>query len=145
MNMWSIQNGPRRISAALMAMALLALGGCSYAPPKGVAVVTPFELERYLGHWYEIARLDHAFERGLSNVNATYRQRAAGSVEVINRGYGDKRGEWQEAVGTARFIGSEDVGSLKVSVFGPFYGGYHAVALDRQVYRWAMVMGADRD
>lgn len=145
MNMWIIQNGPRRISAALLALALLALSGCSHAPPQGVAVVTPFELERYLGTWYEIARLDHSFERGLSNVHAVYSQRPDGSVEVINRGYDDARGAWQEAVGTARFIGPEDVGSLKVSFFGPFYGGYHIVALDRQDYRWAMVMGPDRD
>lgn len=145
MNMWSIRNGSRRTPAALLVLALLVLGGCSYAPPKGVEVVTPFELERYLGHWYEIARLDHSFERGLSNVNATYRKRADGSIEVINRGYNDKRGAWQEAVGKAKFTGATDVGSLKVSFFGPFYGGYNVVALDRQNYRWAMVMGPDRD
>lgn len=135
----------RSALAALLLLPLLGLVGCSYAPPKGVAVVSPFELPRYLGTWYEIARLDHSFERGLSNVNARYRQRPDGSVEVINRGYDEKRRRWQEAVGTARFIGAENVGSLKVSFFGPFYGGYHLVALDQQDYRWALVMGPNRD
>ena len=135
----------RSALAALLLLPLLGLVGCSYAPPKGVAVVSPFELPRYLGTWYEIARLDHSFERGLSNVNARYRQRPDGSVEVINRGYDEKRRRWQEAVGTARFIGAENVGSLKVSFFGPFYGGYHLVALDQVNYSWAMVAGADRD
>lgn len=135
----------RSALAALLLLPLLGLVGCSYAPPKGVAVVSPFELPRYLGAWYEIARLDHSFERGLSNVNARYRQRPDGSVEVINRGYDEKRRRWQEAVGTARFIGAENVGSLKVSFFGPFYGGYHLVALDQQDYRWALVMGPNRD
>lgn len=135
----------RSALAALLLLPLLGLVGCSYAPPKGVAVVSPFELPRYLGTWYEIARLDHSFERGLSNVHARYRQRPDGSVEVINRGYDEKRRRWQEAVGTARFIGAENVGSLKVSFFGPFYGGYHLVALDQQDYRWALVMGPNRD
>ena len=134
----------RSTLAALLLLPLLGLVGCSHAPPKGVAVVSPFELPRYLGTWYEIARLDHSFERGLSNVYAVYGQRPDGSVEVINRGYDTQRGRWQEAVGTARFIGAADVASLKVSFFGPFYGGYHVVALD-QGYRWAMVMGPNRD
>ena len=134
----------RSTLAALLLLPLLGLVGCSHAPPKGVTVVSPFELQRYLGTWYEIARLDHSFERGLSNVYAVYGQRPDGSVEVINRGYDTQRGRWQEAVGTARFIGAADVASLKVSFFGPFYGGYHVVALD-QGYRWAMVMGPNRD
>ena len=133
------------IRCALAALLLVGLAGCAYTPPSGVAVVSPFELPRYLGTWYEIARLDHSFERGLSNVHARYRQRLDGSVEVINRGYDEKRGRWREAVGTARFIGAQDVGSLKVSFFGPFYGGYHQVALDQRDYRWAMVMGPSRD
>ncbi len=51
---------------------------------------------------------------------------------------------WREAVGRALFTGAPDVASLKVSFFGPFYGGYHVVALDAQDYRWAMVIGPDR-
>ncbi len=124
---------------------LLGLSACSTTPPDGMTAVTPFDIHRYAGKWYEIARLDHAFERGLSDVNATYRLQADGSVEVINRGYDSHKGDWRQAIGRALFIGESDRASLKVSFFWPFYGGYHVVALDQQNYRWAMVVGPDRD
>ncbi len=129
-------------SAAIGAMLVAA---CSTAPPEGVRVVEPFALERYLGRWYEIARLDHSFERGLADVSATYARRADGGVEVVNRGYDIERGQWRAATGRAYFTGSPERASLKVSFFGPFYGGYHVVALDREQYRWAMVLGPSRD
>ena len=131
-------------SAVLLMMALPVLTGCSTQPPTGVAVVTPFDVQRYEGKWYEIARLDHRFERGLTDINATYRRQADGSVQVINRGYDAEDREWDQAVGKAFFTGAPNMGSLKVSFFGPFYGGYHVVALDKD-YRWSMVMGPDRD
>jgi apolipoprotein D and lipocalin family protein len=65
-------------------------------------------------------------------------------VQVINRGFNTVKNEWKEAVGKALFTGESDRGSLKVSFFGPFYGGYHVVALD-PAYRWSMVVGPDRD
>ena len=123
----------------------LTLVACSTLPPDGVRPVTSFDINRYLGHWYEIARLDHSFERGLSDVSATYQLQDDGSVKVINRGYDTQRQTWKEAVGRALFIGDSRTASLKVSFFGPFYGGYHVIALDRQGYRWALVSGPDRD
>ena len=129
---------------AMLLLGLIGLSGCSVAPPKGVEVVQPFDLKRYLGTWYEIARLDHSFERNLDNVKALYSLRDDGNVEVINSGYDMRTGERQEAVGVAKFTGAENVGSLKVSFFGPFYGGYHLIALDPE-YRWAMVIGQNRD
>jgi apolipoprotein D and lipocalin family protein len=124
---------------------LLVLGGCAVAPPSGVTPITGFELNRYLGKWYEIARLDHSFERGLSNVSATYRPREDGGVKVVNRGYDDRAGIWKEVEGRAYFTGEPTVGSLKVSFFGPFYGGYHIIALDKENYSWAMIGGPSRD
>ena len=124
---------------------LFALSGCSTAPPAGMDPVTPFDLTRYEGKWYELARLDHSFERGLSDVSATYRAQPDGSIEVVNRGYDSERKGWQEATGKALFVDDPNRGSLKVSFFGPFYGGYHVVALDQQNYRWAMVVGPNRD
>ena len=124
-------------------LALLAFGllsGCFTSPPEGVRVVSPFDLQRYLGTWFEVARLDHSFERGLVDVNATYKTNADGTVAVINRGFDPQKGEWKEAVGVARFTGDPQTASLKVSFFGPFYGGYHVIALDPD-YRWAMVIG----
>ena len=131
-------------SAVLLMMALPVLTGCSTQPPAGISAVTPFDVQRYEGKWYEIARLDHRFERGLTDINATYRRQADGSVQVINRGYDAEDREWDQAVGKAFFTGARNMGSLKVSFFGPFYGGYHVVALDKD-YRWSMVMGPDRD
>jgi apolipoprotein D and lipocalin family protein len=131
--------------AVLMLAALMGLSACSTTPPEGMSPVSPFDITRYVGKWYEIARLDHSFERDLSDVSATYSQQDDGSVKVINRGYNTKHADWREAIGRALFTGDTDRASLKVSFFGPFYGGYHVVALDQQNYRWAMVVGPDRD
>jgi apolipoprotein D and lipocalin family protein len=123
----------------------LTMSGCSTAPPTGLTSVTPFEVNRYLGKWYEIARLDHSFERGLTDVSATYTLKSDASLEVINRGFNTKKNEWKSATGRALFTGSQQQGSLKVSFFGPFYGGYHVLALDQTGYQWALVSGPDRE
>ena len=129
--------------ALLLAGSALLLAGCaSTRPPPGVTAFTPFDVQRYAGRWYELARLDHAFERGMTNVSAGYTVQADGSVRVVNRGYAPATGQWREAVGKARFTGAPTTGSLKVSFFGPFYGGYHVAALDPN-YRWALVLGPD--
>ena len=73
----------------LLLSLILLFGGCATAPPSGITPITGFELNRYLGQWYEIARLDHSFERGLSNVSAHYGLRDDGGVAVLNRGYDD--------------------------------------------------------
>lgn len=117
----------------------IVLAGCT-GIPKGVTPVQGFQLERYLGTWYEIARLDHSFEEGLDNVTATYQQRPDGGVDVLNRGHDPARKTWREAKGRAYFLADPETASLKVSFFGPFYGGYHVMALDSN-YRWAMVSG----
>lgn len=132
-------------STILAVSFVLTLGACSTAPPEGLRPVTSFDINRYLGQWYEIARLDHSFERGMSDVNATYQLQDDGSVKVINRGYDTRKQAWKEAVGRALFIGDSQTASLKVSFFGPFYGGYHVIALDEQNYRWSLVAGPDRD
>ncbi|WP_394708517.1 lipocalin family protein [uncultured Desulfuromusa sp.] len=127
-----------------LACSLFMLFGCSSAP-KGVTPIATFDLDRYLGTWYEIARLDHRFERSLSHVSATYSSRADGGIDVLNRGYDKKTGEWKEANGRAYFLESPQKGSLKVTFFWPFYAGYHVIALDQQNYSYALVSGPDRD
>ncbi|WP_145563578.1 outer membrane lipoprotein Blc [Yersinia aldovae] len=117
---------------------------CSVTPPKDVKVVDNFQLPRYLGTWYEIARLDHSFERGLDSVSANYTPRDDGGVKVINRGYNQKKQQWQESIGKAYFIGSPQQASLKVSFFGPFYGGYNVIDLDDE-YQHALIAGPNRD
>ena len=122
---------------------LLLLGACT-SVPEGLTVISGFDLERYLGTWYEIARLDHKFERGLSNVTATYSLRDDGGVHVVNQGYNEKAGKWDEAVGKAYFVESPDKGRLKVSFFGPFYGGYNIIEIDQVGYQYSMVAGPNR-
>lgn len=122
---------------------LLSVAGCS-GIPQNINAITGFELNRYLGTWYEIARLDHSFERGLDNITATYSLNEDGSVKVINKGRNKETGKWEQAEGKAHFVGNSDQGRLKVSFFGPFYGGYNIIALDKQSYAYAMVTGPDR-
>lgn len=131
------------LQASFLALCTLLLAGCMTQVPEGIEPVAPFDLSRYEGRWYEIARLDHGFERGLTDVNARYRIQPDGSVEVVNRGYDPARGAWRQATGRAVFIDRPGVGSLKVSFFGPFYGGYHVVELDPE-YRWSLVSGPTR-
>ena len=123
----------------LLLVASFLLAGCT-GIPEGVTPVRGFQLERYLGTWYEIARLDHSFERGLVDVTATYQTRSDGGIDVINKGYDPAKHDWREAKGRAYFLDKPDIASLNVSFFGPFYGGYHVMALDPD-YRWAMVAG----
>jgi len=127
-------------AALLLATGLL---GCT-GVPKGLDPVSGFDAERYLGKWYEIARLNHSFEKNLSNVTAVYAADKSGDIIVLNRGYNEKTGKWKQIEGRARFIGDKTIGSLKVSFFGPFYGGYHVIALDSENYGYAMVAGPSR-
>ncbi|RRZ89010.1 lipocalin family protein [Erwinia sp. 198] len=117
---------------------------CTTTPPKGVTPIEGFNADLYLGSWYEIARLDHRFERGLDHVTATYSKRDDGGLKVINRGFNVKKQRWQESIGKAYFTGSPSQAALKVSFFGPFYGGYNVIALDKD-YQHALVCGPNRN
>jgi apolipoprotein D and lipocalin family protein len=97
-----------------------------------------------LGKWYEIARLDHSFERGLTRVTAEYSLRDDGGIRVLNRGYSEKDKEWKEAEGKAYFVQRTDQGYLKVSFFGPFFGSYIVFELDHENYRYALVSGPEK-
>lgn len=108
--------------------------------PKGVKAVKPFSVQKYLGTWYEIARFDFFFERGLSKTTANYSMNDDGSIRVVNRGYDAAKNRWKEAEGKAKFVGATDIAMLKVSFFGPFYSGYNVIALDDH-YRYALVVG----
>ena len=118
------------------------LGGCVKYPAE-ITPVEGFDVSRYLGTWYEIARLDHSFERGLEQVTAEYSMREDGGIEVVNRGYSVENQSWKEAVGKAYFVRSPDIGYLKVSFFGPFYGAYVVFDIDDAGYQYAFVSGPD--
>ncbi|MCG7537364.1 lipocalin family protein [Pseudoalteromonas sp. OOF1S-7] len=125
-------------------MMTLVLSSC-LGMPQGVQPVGNFELNRYLGKWYEIARLDHSFERGLSKVTAQYSMRDDGGVKVINRGFNAEENQWREAEGKAFFVNQDNEAYLKVSFFGPFYGAYVVFELDHDNYQYAFVSGPDTD
>jgi apolipoprotein D and lipocalin family protein len=127
----------------LLSISLLLLT-CCLGYPESVRPVTGFELERYLGTWYEIARLDHSFERGLEKVSAEYTIREDGGLEVKNRGFSIEKNRWNEAVGKAFFVGNEYEGYLKVSFFGPFYGSYVIFELDKKDYQYAFISGSSK-
>lgn len=130
----------RRLAFAAL---LLMVAGCT-AKPDGVDPVRPFDINRYGGEWFEIMRLDHSFERGLTNVTATYTLRDDGSVGVLNRGFDRKACQWKDADGRAVFQGARDIASLSVTFFWPFAGGYHVFELDQDDYGWALVSGPSR-
>lgn len=120
-------------------MAIVSFSSC-FSIPKGAVAVKPFVAEKYMGTWYEIARLDFKYERDLSQTTATYSLNGDGSVKVVNRGYNVKTGEWKEAIGKAKLIGAPDEARLKVSFFGPFYASYNVIALEPD-YTYALVVG----
>ncbi|WLT32595.1 lipocalin family protein [Geothrix sp. PMB-07] len=120
---------------------LLTMLGCT-GVPDGVKPVQGFDLNRYLGQWHEVARLDHGFERGLTQVTATYSLRPDGSVKVLNRGWDATSGKWKVAEGRALFVGAASEGRLKVSFFGPFYGAYTVIELEPE--RYSMICGPSR-
>ena len=127
----------------LILIILLLLSGCT-GIPENVKPIENFKLQDYLGQWYEIARLDHSFERGLSQVTAHYSMREDGGVKVINRGYLEQENKWKEKEGKAYFVDGENKGYLKVSFFGPFYGSYVIIDLDQEHYQYAVVCGPDK-
>lgn len=108
--------------------------------PKGAVPVKPFNKNKYMGKWYEIARLDFRFEKGLNNTTAFYSINEDGSIKVVNSGYNPETDQVEQTVGKATFIGSPDEARLKVSFFGPFYSGYNVIAIDPD-YKYALVAG----
>jgi apolipoprotein D and lipocalin family protein len=134
----------KTIIPCLFCSVVFILSGC-VGIPEGIKPVENFQLDRYLGQWYEIARLDHSFERGLSKVTADYSLREDGGINVVNRGFLAKNNAWQEALGKAYFVNDTNEGYLKVSFFGPFYGSYIVFELDAVGYQYAFISGPDKD
>jgi apolipoprotein D and lipocalin family protein len=122
---------------------LMSLFSCR-SIPRGVEAVKDFDKERYLGKWYEIARIDFKFERDMNNTTAEYSPMANGKIKVVNKGYNYKKKKWETATGKAKFVGDESTAMLKVSFWGPFYAGYNVIKLDT-AYKYALVAGKNFD
>ncbi|WOT05902.1 lipocalin family protein [Shewanella youngdeokensis] len=125
-------------------LSMFFLSACTNLP-KGIEPVNEFELPKYLGTWYEIARLDHSFERGMEQVTANYAMRDDGGVKVTNRGFKTAEQVWESADGKAFFVDDATVGHLKVSFFGPFYGSYVVYELDKEAYQYAFITSYNRE
>jgi len=133
-----------KLKQVFVILLMLLVAGCTTIP-KSVQPVSGFELSRYLGKWYEIARLDHAFETGMVRVTATYSLRDDGGIDVLNRGFSTLDRRWQEAQGKAYFVDKSDEGYLKVSFFGPFYAAYVIFEVEREEYQYAFISGPNHD
>ena len=129
---------------ALIGIGLILTSCSSTTIPEKAQAVQNFEKEKYLGKWYEIARLDFKYEKGLNNTTAEYSLKDNGMIKVDNKGYDYKKEEWEQSIGKAKFVGDENVAMLKVSFFGPFYAGYNVVAIDKD-YKYALVTGESLD
>lgn len=132
------------IALAIGAGVIALTSACSVTIPKGAKAVKPFDGDRYLGKWYEIARLDFKFEKHLNNVTAQYSKGEEGMIKVLNRGYHVIKKEWKESTGKAKFVRDPQEARLKVSFFGPFYAGYNVIAIDKD-YQYALVAGNNLD
>ena len=101
------------------------------------STVNQLDIHRYMGKWYEIARYDHSFEKGMNYVTAEYSLREDGKIQVVNKGI--KNGEKKESIGKAKQPDPQKYpGRLKVSFFLWFYGDYYILELDKD-YQYALV------
>ncbi|MGO4293079.1 lipocalin family protein [Chitinophaga sp. RAB17] len=122
------------------AAAIILYNSCKVSIPRGATAISPFDVRRYVGTWYEIARLDYKFEHNLTNVTATYSLNDDGELEVDNKGFSPAKQLWKESTGIAKFVKTPDIARLKVSFFGPFYAGYNIIDIDKH-YKHALVVG----
>ena len=132
------------VIAAVGIVGLALLSSCSVGIPKGATAVQNFNSDKYLGKWYEIARFDFRFERGLNNVTATYSMKDNGNIKVDNRGYNFEKKKWSQSTGEAKFVDKENVARLKVSFFKPIWAGYNVIDMDED-YKYALVAGNNLD
>ena len=105
---------------------------------ENLVVVENFEVDKYIGKWYEIARFDSRFEKDLNQTTAEYSLGENGKIIVVNKGYNFKKNKWESVQGKAKFAQTKNLGDLKVSFFGPFYAPYKILQLDNN-YQYALV------
>jgi apolipoprotein D and lipocalin family protein len=131
------------LRVGLLSLIVLSLVACT-GKPEGIEPISAFDSERYLGKWYEVARIENRFEQGLSQVTATYTARDDGGITVVNRGFDMSEARWKEAIGKAYFVDDRSSAHLKVSFFGPFYASYIAFHVGEN-YDHAFITGNSKD
>ncbi|AJI72752.1 hypothetical protein FTDG_01641 [Francisella tularensis subsp. novicida GA99-3548] len=133
----------KKLVLIILTTAFILLSGC-VTKPANINPVENFQADKYLGKWYEIARFDNSFEKGMTNVYAEYSLNPDGTIKVVNSGIKPSTGKRSYATGVAKFVEDKNIGYLKVSFFRPFYGAYVVFKLDDN-YKYAYVAGADKD
>lgn len=109
-------------------------------PAAQIEPVADFDVQRFVGDWYEIARMERGAGKPLTRSRVEYELQDDGGLLITSRGFHTGTNRWVESTGIARFVGSPNFGAMKASFFGPFFEGYHVVAIDPD-YHWAMLMG----
>lgn len=131
---------------ALSAVSMLALAWFACGKKVDQPTVKELDLKRYMGTWYEIARFDHSFERGLAGVTATYALQEDGKISVLNQGFkGGLDGKKSSAKGKARMPDPSQPGKLEVSFFAFFYAPYWVLDLDTVNYQYALIGSPGQD
>ena len=139
-----MKNKYNLIIGAAFAIGAITIFSACRTIPRGVHAVKPFDKDKYMGKWFEIARFDFRFEKNLNNTTAEYSLRNDGKIKVVNRGFNFKTGKQKEVIGKAKFVAADNEAKLKVSFFGPFYSGYNVISIDKD-YKYALVSGKNRD
>ncbi|PKF74935.1 lipocalin family protein [Chryseobacterium sp. PMSZPI] len=129
------------VPVSLGALAYLAFHSYSVGIPRGAVAVKDFDIKKYLGRWYEIARFDYKFEKNMDNVTAEYLEKSDGTIRVVNKGYNYLKKVWEESIGEAKFVKNITEARLKVSFFKPFWAGYNVIDIDEE-YQYALVTGS---
>lgn len=132
------------VLAAAGAAVVIALLKNKRTIPEGVTAIKPFDIRKYMGKWYEIARFDFRYEKNLDHTTAEYKLNDDGTVQVVNRGRDQTTAKWKQATGKAKFVDRNDEAMLKVSFFGPFYAGYNVIAMEGD-YQQVLVSGDSKE
>jgi lipocalin len=130
----------KKLTKAILGLSLAIAAGCVSVPKVDNAPIAALNLNRYLGEWYEIARFDHSFERGVEQAKANYTQNADGTIKVVNSGIKDSKPK--TAIGKGKT--TDTPGLLRVSFFGPFYADYRVMLIDKD-YSHALVGSGSAD
>ena len=130
----------KKLIKTILVLSLALAAGCASVPKVDNAPVAALDLNCYLGEWYEIARFDHSFERGVEQAKANYTQNADGTIKVVNTGV--KAGKQKTAIGKGKT--TDTPGLLRVSFFGPFYADYRVMLIDKD-YSHALVGSGSAD
>lgn len=110
--------------------------------PRKAVAVNPFEIDRFLGKWYEVARLDYKFDRNIMNTSVDFSLKPNGNLRVVKRWYNYYKKRKEINIGMAKFAGPIYEAKMLLSFRKPLYFGYNVIGIDAD-YKYALVVGED--